>query len=110
MTNESIKKLEQIIKTYLPNDFDIDAVIQALKEPQPTKPRPITSEGAYVLDVESGQVMTAGEYQRRQSKAQGDEKTCFNCIYKDRGAFEEPCEVCTRNIGFRDKWKGVADE
>lgn len=48
----------------------LDMAIKALKEPQPTKLRPITAEGAYVFDIETGYVMTNGEYERRHAQPQ----------------------------------------
>lgn len=86
MTNEEIiERINSYIDCYevslhakaepamliMPKDYEaFKNVVKILKEPQPTKLRPITSEGAYVLDVETGDVMTNGEYERRHAHPQ----------------------------------------
>lgn len=80
MTNEVAIEQIKILKAFTGYDKDnqmvtklheaLDMAIQALKEPHPTKPRPITGEGAYVLDIETGDVMTNGEYERRHAQPQ----------------------------------------
>ena len=99
MTNEEIKKLECIIKTYLPNDFDIEMfnkAIQAL-ETQPTSDDEIIKALKAVRTIHNGNYAPQIDEAIRRLK----EQPCEDCISREAVeeiTFQEPSYTDPYNI------------